>query len=350
MATVTPKTPSGAPLVRILVSMKAWLWALAALAACGSSPHLGGSPDGSTDGVVDAAGDAAMPPGFQKLITRTWSLVRGSQNYFCTRIQVPSDMWVTAFRQLAPTGTHHMVVTFENNDTNVAGDYSPCDATTGTANGQMIFAAGLGTPDVALPAGVAVHLAAGQWINLNLHALNATDSDIADAESGVLVKTVPQSQVVHEADMMFSGTQSIDVPSDGNPHTATGGCTAPTDWHVFALWPHMNQSGTHMRLVVNHAGTQSVMLDTDYQLDDQREYPPLQDMALQAGDQIVTTCTYVVPYARCSAATPCAIGTCNTSDQTCYVTAGALPPAEECLTGMFKYPAGGTTFGCVSTN
>ncbi len=257
-------------------AMKAWL-AVAVLAACGGggSAH---TPDGS-DGMGSA--DAAVPPGWVKLVSRSWSLTPGLEGYRCTRVQIQQDMWVNGFRALSPLGTHHEVVTIDPSDSQV-GDYD-CSAASGTLNGQMVYASGIGTPDLIFPTGVAVHIPAGTWINLNLHLFDTTDNTLSD-ESGVLVQTIAQADVVHEADMTFSGTLSISIPSDGQTHVAQGGCNAPTDWHVFALWPHMHQIGVHQSLVVTHSGSPTTMLDTPFSFMEQKDYPMAETMIHQ-GDR-----------------------------------------------------------------
>jgi hypothetical protein len=74
---------------------------------------------------------------------------------------------------------------------------------------------------------------------------------------------------------------------------------------------------------------------------------PMQDTPVAAGDQILTTCTYVVPAATCDdGLNPCALGTCNVNDHRCYVKFGDNALAENCYTAMYKYPAGGSTYGC----
>lgn len=304
-------------------AMRPWLAAAALLAACGGGHPAGTGPDGG--GGSDGSVDAAIPPGWVKLVTRQWSLNPGVEGYRCARVQVLQDYWVNGFRALSPVGTHHEVLTIDPNDTNT-GDYN-CTAASGTLNGQMVYASGIGTPDLVFPTGVAVHIAAGTWINLNLHLFNTTDGGLAD-ESGVLVQTIPQAQVVNEADMTFSGTLSISIPSDGQQHTAQGGCSAPTDWHVFALWPHMHQIGVHQSLIVTHAGTPATMLDTPFTFAEQKNYP-MSETIFHSGDQIQTTCTYV-----------------NNTGAT--VQFGDSSTDEMCFTGIYKYPAGSNVYSCVN--
>ena len=128
--------------------------------------------------------------------------------------------------------------------------------------------------------------------------------------------------------MMFSGTFSINIDNDGQPHTAQGGCTAPIDWHVFTLWPHMHQTATHQTWTVNHAGTPTTLLDDGFRFTEQRNYP-IADTLIHKGDQINTVCTYV-----------------NTTKS--VMTWGDGSDKEMCFTGMYKYPAGGDLFQCTS--
>jgi hypothetical protein len=260
------------------------------------------------------------------LISRKWSLGPApGEGYRCTRIQVPTDMWINAFRAMSPVGTHHEVLTIDPSGTAV-GDYD-CNAGTGAFNSQMVYAAGVLTDDLAFPTGIAVHLIKGTWINLNLHLFNLKDVPAAD-ESGLLVKTIPAADVVHEADMTFAGTYQINIPSDNTPHTAAGGCLAPAAWHLFTLWPHMHQTAVHQTFVVTHAGTPTTMLDTDYVFGEQKNYP-MPETVLSQGDQIRVTCTYV-----------------NNTGAT--ITFGDSSTKEMCFTGMYKYPAGGGELGCVN--
>ena len=257
-------------------------------------------------------------------MARSWTLAPGATNtYECTRIKVANDMWVAGFRAASPLGTHHAVLTISTSSTRT-GDY---DCFAGSLDSQMLYAAGVGTDDLLFPAGVAMHIAAGTYINLNLHLFNATDNRLANS-SGVLVKVVAQADVQHEADMMFSGTPFINIPSDNMPHTAQGGCTAPTDWHIFTLWPHMHQTATHQKWSYTHAGVTTALVDDAFDFNEQKNYP-IADTLLAQGDTLQTVCTYV-----------------NNTGHT--MTFGDGSDKEMCFTGMYKYPAGGSLFQCAN--
>jgi Copper type II ascorbate-dependent monooxygenase, C-terminal domain len=301
--------------------MKAALVALVILAACKADAP--GDPVDANAGSDGADGPTA--DGWTPLIARSWKLAPGATNtYECTRIKVTNDMWVAGFRVTAPLGTHHAVLTISTTSTRT-GDY---DCFAGSLDTQMLYAAGVGTDDLLFPAGVAMHIAPGTYLNLNLHLFNATDNTLANS-SGVLVKVVPQADVQHEADMMFSGTSIISIANDGLPHTAQGGCTAPSDWHIFTLWPHMHQTATHQKWTYTPVGgAPKALIDDDFLFNEQRNYP-IADTLLHQGDKIETVCTYVNR-------TGGTIGWGDGSDK------------EMCYTGMYKYPAGGGLFQCTT--
>jgi hypothetical protein len=271
------------------------------------------------------------------LISRSWTLTPGQQTYRCVRAQATTEMWISAFRSLSPLGTHHEVLTIDPETGPETGNSNPpigeydCDASSGTLTGQMMYAAGIDTDDLAFPSGVAIHLMAGQWMNLNLHLFDQQDNGLT-GESGIQVKTVAAADVVNPADMEFSGTFNISIPPDGMPHTATGGCNPSTDWHVFALWPHMHQTGTHQTLTVTPVGqgaTATTLLDTPFDFQEQKNYP-MAETIVPAGGRIQTTCTYVN----------------NTSATIMF---GDSTTDEMCFTGIYKYPVTtDDTFSCVS--
>lgn len=296
------------------------------LGACGGGGSPGavdGPPGGGSGDGGGGHADSGGSDGFVELVGRDWAMGQGQQGYKCIRVAVAQDMWVDGFRANSPQGTHHEVLTISDNSHQV-GEYD-CDA--GSLDSKMLYAAGVNTDDLVFPPGVAIHVTAGQFVNLNLHLFDLTDAALS-GHSGVSVHTIAQANVVNEADMEFSGTALINIPSDNQPHVATGGCQAPADWHLFTLWPHMHQTATHQKLTVTHGGTTTALLDTDYAFTEQRNYP-ITNTLVHQGDQITTTCTYV-------------------NDTGSTKTFGESSTSEMCFTGMYKYPADGNTFGCVT--
>ena len=299
---------------------RVWFAALAVTTACG-----GHSDTHQPDAIAINDGPAVdAPPGYSTLISRMWTLPANSQGYMCTRLQVAQDMWFTGFRPLSPSGTHEETLTMSSTLTGPLGDYS-CTPTTNDP--EVTYAAGIGTDDVDLPAGVAVHLTAGVYINLNLHVSNTTAGTLS-GESGVLAMPVDSADVVNDADMAFAGTTTINIPADGQPHTAQGSCATHPAWNVLTLWPHMHETATHQTLVVTHAAVSTTMLDVAFDYTDQKNYP-MGDMLVQQNDLIQVTCTYI------------------NNTMVNPIVYGVSDSEETCFTGLYKYPTGNDLDTCI---
>ena len=89
----------------------------------------------------------------------------------------------------------------------------------------------------------------------------------------------------------------------------------------------MHQTATHQTMIVTHS-TPLTMLDVPYQFSEQKNYP-MADTLIHAGDVVGVTCTYV-------------------NNGPMPLTFGDSSDSEMCFTGIYKYPAGGSLFGCVS--
>jgi Copper type II ascorbate-dependent monooxygenase, C-terminal domain len=296
--------------------------------ACHKADPVAGDDD--VDAPGSAGSDAAVGSDFQMLIERGWTINSNTEAYECVRAQVPTEMWISGFHSLSPVGTHHSVLTISTTNTTL-GNYD-CDASSSLMDNQMLYAAGINTDDNIFPDGVAIHLAAGTYINLNLHLFNTTDFPITDT-SGVYVKTMQQSAVVSEADMQFSGKLGFSIPANAAGDTTTvtavaNQCSVGHDFHVFTLWPHMHQIATHQKLTVTPSGSTVpvTLLDTDYSFMDQKNYP-MTDTIIHAGDKITTTCDYV-----------------NTTGH--EVDFGESSTDEMCFTGLYRYPAANNLLGC----
>jgi hypothetical protein len=303
-------------------------FAVLTLLGCGNGG--GADDDGTSDpdappAGIDAGIDAPVPPGFTRLIGRTWSLGAGqADTYRCVRVTVPQDLYITAFAAQAPLGTHHTVLTVRDGEPGSDGEYN---CTAGSLEMNMLYASGVGTDIFELPPGVGLKVKAGQQVNLNLHLFNASENAIS-GESAVLVKaqTEPTAML---AEMIFAGTAAINVPA-GATRTVNGGCTLPSgvDQQLFALWPHMHQYATHQKVELVHGGNTSTLLDRPYSFFEQGYYPQQPLIPVSGGDQLKVACTYT-----------------NTSGST--VTFGDSSNQEMCFTGMYFFPArGASIFSC----
>jgi len=309
--------------------MRAWLCAVAAVVACGNGAGVG-DDDTAGDAAIDVPADTKVEPGWTALIERGWSLTAVSENYICRRIKIPADTYVSGFRMIAPAGTHHTWLTISAAAPQL-GDYE-CDGT--NYDMQLLYAGGAGTDDMMFPPGVAMKLAKDTYINLNLHVLNLTDGALAGT-SGVHIKTLQPSEVVHEADMIFLGDNVLNIPPTNALYMEQSSCSRPMTWTIFNLWPHMHGYAKRQRIMLRRAAasTFETVLDAPYDFREQKNYPmtPLQ---LEPNDELRVECYYV--------------NNTNVTQPPGYtITYGDSATAEMCYTGLYKYPKGGSIFDCV---
>lgn len=267
--------------------------------------------------------DAAPEPGQQyaELITGAWNASPGTEPYWCVRVTVDDDMYITAFRALSPPGTHHSVLTVEPNPTEPDG---VVECSPGTNERAMLFASGIGTDDFEFPPGIAVEVDRGSQLLLNLHIFNVSDT-LINGISGTLVKTVPRDDVVELAEMVFAGTRDISIPANPTPVTASGRCTFTRQARILNIWPHMHQVGDRMR--VSHGPL--MLHDEPYDFNEQVNHPlAAPGHIIDPGETLDVECTYV-----------------NTGSRS--ITYGDSSTDEMCYAGFYRYPAAGDGLFCL---
>ena len=316
--------------------------------ACGASHELppGDSKpiDGPTSTGSDAGGvDAAW--NWQTLITNNWSVLAGRSGITCTTIPITQEAWIDGFRPagpMDPANDHQFVIISPN---------ATCSGTQPLGqDDELIYAAGLGSADLELPAGTAVHLVPGTSTPLNLmlydHVVNDTGATIDGTSAIEAHYVIDPTTVVHDVDMVLGGEGTLSVPANNQPTQATGPClptsgTPGYQWHLVALWPHMHESGTHVTVGIQG---QTPFFDEAYDYQHERTYT-IPDTLVDTGAQLDVTCTLQ-----------------NANPST--LTYGEFLPEAQgntvCWTGLYKYPTGtnpstapGTYYGpeaCVSSS
>jgi hypothetical protein len=275
----------------------------------------GGNTSGTGAGTPTGNGGtgAGLTGEWVTLIESDWQLSALTEDYWCATKTITEDMYIRAFRALAPQGTHHTVLSRANTG-DPDGEFA-CGA--GTLADQMLFASGVGTDDLIFPEGVAMEIKAGTQLLLNLHLFNTGQSPI-EGLSGTLVQTVPLEEVQQQAEVIFAGSIAIVVPpmAEGS---ADGWCQFPSDATVLTLWPHMHQYGTHMRIVHESGAGDVTLHDGPFSFSEQVNYP-IDPLLVKANERIHVYCSYN-----------------NTS--AAPVTFGDSSTQEMCFAGLYRYPA-----------
>ncbi|HMI91248.1 MAG TPA: hypothetical protein VK509_07785 [Polyangiales bacterium] len=255
-----------------------------------------------------------MGEGWQRLMEVDWQLAAGAEGYRCMTFTVPKDTFITAFAPQVPLGTHH--ATFAVNIAPGEPDrvYS-CGV--GGFGDRRLQGAGAGSEPTELPDGVAMPVRAGNQILMNLHLFNVSEQPLT-GRSGMWVKTVPSSEVVHEAETVLAGPRALEIPVGRS--TQPGSCTLRADATLYAVAPHMHQKGVHFRATATTAGGERMIYDGDYDFSHQLLHD-IDDLQLKSGDRVNLQCTYE-----------------NDTDGTLYW--GDSSTQEMCFIGLNLYPAG----------
>jgi hypothetical protein len=307
--------------------MRAWSCAVLVVAACGGSGVGSGDDDGE-DPDANSGADATMGEPWEMLIERGWSLGKAEEGFKCVSKQIPVDTYLRGFRQVAPTGTHHGILTISTTPFNY-----PPDCNSASNSMYMLYGGGIGTQEFVLPAGVAIKLPAGSFINLNLHVANFSDDPLSGT-SGIEVLTMAASDVVHEADMLFLGKTKLQIPPTNAPDVEMASCSVPVPWTLINMWPHMHSYATNQKVYVRRdGGAIENLLNVKYAYTEQKNYPMV--VPLNVNDELNVECTYVND-------------TNLTAPPGYMVEYGESAVGEMCFTGIYKYPKGGDMYFCTS--
>jgi len=226
-----------------------------------------------------------MGDGWRRLMEADWELAPNSEGYRCMTLTLPEDVYISAFAPQSPLGTHHSTYGVSpvpgGPDAVVACGVS-------TAGDRKLQGSGAGSEPSELPAGVAMRLSRGEQVSMNLHLFNVSN-EVLRGRSGMWVKTVAPNDVEFEAETVLAGPLSLDIPIGRS--TQTGGCTLRSDATVYAVGPHMHQTGVYLRATAATSSGEVLVYEGDYDFEHQVSHD-IDDVQLQAGDRITVECTY----------------------------------------------------------
>jgi hypothetical protein len=284
----------------------------------GSDSARGGAPASDAGATQKPAADKPAPSDlsdWRTLVDGSWQLAGGEEGYRCARLTATEDLYIKEFQPIAPVGTHHTLLSVNEEPTGPDGieECGPND------NGHVtLLGSGVGEDYSSgpLPDGVAYKIPKGSQVNLNLHLFNLQDGAL-EGLSGVKIRTTTADKVKEFAQVTLAGPVQLSIPMGES--TSKGTCTLMNDATIFAVSPHMHQLGTHLKAVAKPAKGEPVTLfDGPYDFNEQRQYPA-EMLKLSAGDKIDVECTYK-----------------NTTDQT--VKFGNSSLEEMCFIGLYRFP------------
>jgi hypothetical protein len=248
-----------------------------ALVACGTSTTTPATPDASAPdanapdvsapdaNAPDAsapdvpAGDVAPPPGDAAMVRREVTIpdrmiAPGEEITMCREVRLGNAdaMLIRRIHVSIPTGSHHVIV-YRSRATTEQPELRRCMGLGGILEGTApIFIAQQHESGIDFPAGVGLDIAANQMIRLEEHFVNTGPAPIL-AGARVTFDLSPRAGLT-VADMMFWGTQGINVPPRSMGRAQYFRPALPAV-NVFGLTSHTHQYGVRSTVEVATALT-----------------------------------------------------------------------------------------------
>lgn len=275
-----------------------------------------------------SGGDTTSPPPppqdqWNAVAARTWTMPAETEGYKCVGVHVTSDGYFTGFRLASTSAVPNEVYLTVTSGNVVDG---PFDCGAGSLGAQLIYAASRGTTAIEFPAGFGVHVSAGQKLLLNIHLVNLADTSVTDS-TGVEARIGTAADVTTAIDMSVAGTFQLNIPSDGQVHTATGQCAAG-DAHVLAFLPLMRSRAIHQTVTTQLDATSQTVFDQDFDWEHNAYTQLATPFQIPTGAFLRTVCSYV-----------------NTSGTT--IAYGESVNNESCFSAIYRYPVStGQLFSC----
>jgi hypothetical protein len=276
-------------------------------------------PDAMPASGAGAEGD------WETIISADWNLSAGQERYFCQRQTLSEDVYVSAVKAINPLGTHHTALTAAA----TAGQPDGLrECTSSGLEPQGIFGSGVGTEPVIYPPGVGLLLRAGQQLLLNLHVFNVTQAPLSGT-SGSAIRRTDAASVQHLAESLLAGPTRFSIPTGGES-TVNGTCTMTHDVTLFAVQPHMHQTGVHMRGVARSSVQGDVVLhDGAFEFENQLVYS-IDPVEMKQGDVVEVECTF-----DNRSAAPIPFGESSTQEM-CFLVLHRFPAAERPSVNCFR--------------
>ena len=302
-----------------------WIGALAlTLAACG-------------DGGVEE--DPGSPGG--EVYSMTWgplTVPAGTESTQCVvkSLGNETEIRVSEFTNVLGATSHHFIVYRVPADTPEQPEPYPCQPFTDILEGAPLMITQKASDTLILPPGVAYTLEPNQKIRLEMHYINASDTD-QELEATATFTTIADADFEHEADFIFIGDVDVSIPPMS---TATIGPTylevPPPMYGVnyFAITGHTHQWGTGVKVAARPSatGADTVVYDpATYNWDEPETAVHDPAFTIPDGGGFYFSCEYD-----------------NQSSST--VTFGEGANDEMCFFWAYYYPSAGQARVCAQTN
>ena len=143
----------------------------------------------------------------------------GMEDTQCVNLRLSNTaaIKVHQMRNLLSSGSHHLII-YKNDDPETVETTTPvgCTPFAGALNLKGLAAPVMITQRaedaLTLPEGVAYTFAPNQMIRIEMHFINSTDAPLEVSATSEFY-AVPDSEIDHEANILFIGTPDINIPA-----------------------------------------------------------------------------------------------------------------------------------------
>jgi hypothetical protein len=256
--------------------MRTTIFALIALAGCGSSPMMNTDPAPPAHGYQIATGPYTIPAGTEQY------------SCFAHTLTETEAQAITKFEVFDSPSVHHMVV-FKTIAPEPEG-YTDCPVLI-KQTWLPLFAGGRGTPGITLPDGAGFPLQANDQILMQLHLLNA-GTQASTEKTFVNLTYADDPTKVTPAGIFAVGSMNIDIPAGAMGYQVKAGCNIDVPLNVFAVFPHMHKIGTKITVEQGtmESDAQQIYARDPWVFGDQPM--DLMSRTIPKGAYLHTTCTY----------------------------------------------------------
>jgi hypothetical protein len=241
--------------------------------------------------------DLPPPPenGMRVISPVVHGLEPGSNHEICawTGIKVDQETQIRVATGYQKIAGHHVIV-FSTKINMTPGLQRECNDSDMANWHQVVGTGGEGTASAA-PGNLVFDIPAGEYITLQHHYINATDSTVDSQAVVDLEYADPGQHYIPSRGIAFLNTQ-LNLPP--GPSSLAVHCVMQSDVKAWMSLPHMHDYGTMFNATVTHSGTVTKMVDNLVWDKDYTFHPPetMYDVntpfVFHTGDQIDVNCNW----------------------------------------------------------
>lgn len=264
------------------------------LFACGGDPTsgstgTGGSNTTATTGAGGAGGSVSAP---LSIVVPDYTLQPGEQKrHLCFSTITPDAVTiVTKLSVLYGEGVHHAVVWSVTPGSDEKDGVWDCPELA-KDSWFPLYVGGKASTPLTMPAGVGIHIQPKTKIVVQLHLLNVNTTPLT-GHAEIVFETSSDKTLATAGAYGFDNRKIV-LPAHSMDQHVTMTCAYPKKTHVFSIFGHLHQHGTHVEVAKGATIGAGDVYSAPWLYDDQPVVPV--DFDLAPGDQITTDCTYDNP-------------------------------------------------------